>query len=337
MDTTTRLLAGLATATILLTGCSASGWNVEPALPEPAAAPAGGGVAADRAESGSAPAGGQTDRGVPYTTGTERQIARTASLTLVVDDVSATAERIRALTATLDGWVAGESLALDPGDGARTMPAGSYLTLSVPASRLDDAIRQVGELGTVRDRNATAEDVTDVVVDLDARIRSLEASVNRLQDLVGRAGSVADIAAVERELSARQADLEAMKSQRLRLAGAVERSTLTVALLTPTQSTTTNPIQTGWSQGWNAFLRSVAALITFVAAVLPFALFFGLIALPVWLVVRRRRTRTSHTAGTGRSAASGDFGPDRVDVGPREQDRPGGEGQRQDDADDGPQ
>lgn len=350
----TRLLAALAASTILLTGCSSSAPSVEPA-PYPV-----GGVAHDRNESSAAggavaPAAGMPGMpgtpgevvgsdGVPLTAGVERQIARTASMTVVVEDVRATAERIRALTATLDGWISNESLAL--GDGTKIRPAGSYLTLSVPASRLDEAIEKVGELGTVRDRHATADDVTDVVVDLDARITSLEASVNRLQELVGRAGSVADIAAVERELSSRQADLEAMKSQRLRLAGAVERSTLTVALITPSQSTSTNPIQTGWSQGWEAFLQSVAFLITFVAALLPFLLFFGLLALPIVLWVRarqRRRARTfapsapSAPSGQHSAAAPGQFGLDRVDVAPGQQQGPDEQGNGEHSSDDRPQ
>lgn len=289
------IIAALAASTILLTGCSASSTQsaVEPA---PAAAPgmpaAAGGQAgnAERAESAPDAAGGGV---IGYTSGQERMVARTASLTLVVDDVRATGERIRAMAATLDGWVAHESLTLTSADG-RSMPtAGSWISLSVPASRLDDTIARVGEMGTVRDRQASAQDVTDAVVDLDARIKSLEASVARLQELVGRSGSVADIAAVERELATRQADLEAMKSQRLHYAGVVERSTLTIALLTPTQSTSTNPIQTGWSRGSAAFLESVAILITVVAALLPFALLVALIAVPVVLVLRARRRKST--------------------------------------------
>lgn len=304
MSTSTRLIAALAASTILLTGCGAgtTGESVPGAMPAPAAAPGwaapdrgGVGGGSESKPMGDAAAGGGA---VPYTTGVERQIARTASMTVVVDDVVAAGERVRALAATLEGWVTNESFSTTTSDGARYAPARSYVTLSVPASRLDDAVRQVGEIGTVRDRQTNAEDVTDVVVDLDARITSLQASVTRLQELVARSGSVADIAAVERELSTRQADLEAMKSQRLRLAGAVERSTLTVALLTPTQSTSTNPIQTGWSRGWSVFLESVAMLVTIVAALLPFALAVALVAVPLVLWLRRRR----HSRASSREA-----------------------------------
>lgn len=328
MRTTTRIVAALAASLILLTGCSASS-STPAALPQPAmpdmasASDAAGGAPAD---SGRYEAGTEAN---PLTTGMGRQIARTASMTVVVDDVQAAAERVRALTAALDGWVANESLALGSADSKLPRPAGSYVSLSVPASRLDDAIRQVGELGTVRDRQAKAEDVTDAVVDLDARTKSLEASVTRLQELVQRAGSVADIAAVERELSSRQADLEAMKSQRLRLAGAVERSTLTVALLTESQSSSTNPIQTGWTNGWTVFLESVSILVTIVAALLPFALVVAAIVVPI--VMWRRRVKARRA-----SAASGELRLGGVDEPAGHQQRPDDQPQAEHEADDRP-
>ncbi len=200
------------------------------------------------------------------------------------------------------------------------VPAGSAWWCRCPRPGSTQAITdQVAALGTVRNRGASADDVTEVVVDLDARIRSLEASVTRLQELVGRAGSVADIAAVERELSNRQAELESLKSQRLQLAGAVERATLTVSLLTPTQSTTTNPLQTGWARGWSAFLASVSILVTVVAALLPFAAVAALVVVPL-LWWRRRRRASARVDGVDVRAGQQDS-PDQQPYGEGEAQR----------------
>ena len=299
------LTAALGVSLLLLTGCSAAstpdGTTTEVAPAGPASGPAGGRAGAPVAPAPAQDAGGPVS--VPYTTGSGRQIARTTSLTLVVEDVRGTADRIRGVAQALDGWVAQESLQLELGGGTDGIkPSGSWLTLSVPASRLDAATDQVAALGTVRHRGASAQDLTDTVVDLDARIRSLEASVARLQELVGRAGSVADIAAVERELANRQSELESLTAQRLRLAGAVERATLTVSLLTPAQSTTTNPIQTGWARGWAAFLESVAVLVTVVGAVLPYVLVLALVGLPLAWWWRRRRSARAGRHGRERGA-----------------------------------
>lgn len=288
------IAAAVVSLLLLLTGCSATGEGLGSA---PVAAPLPG---AARDEAGAAPASGEGGP-VPYAEGSERMVARSANLTLVVDDLTGAAARIRGIAEAMDGWVANESLALDGPDAS--VAGGSWLSISVPASRLDEATDQVAALGTVRTRGATADDVTEAVVDTDARIRSLEASVTRLEELVGRAGSVADIAAVERELADRQAQLEALKAQRLQLAGAVERATLSVSLLTPTQSSATNPVQTGWARGWAAFLDSVSVLITVVAALLPFLLVAALIAVPVLVWRRRRRVRAAAAVTPERTAA----------------------------------
>lgn len=302
-------LAVLTTSVVLLTGCGSGGSTSVSS--QPAVAPGPAQVGAPEGNVGAPrqvePAADKA--GTPLTVGAGRQIARTASLTLVVQDVRATADQIRGVAQSLEGWVAYESLQVDAQASDASLPSGSLVTISVPASRLDAATERVAALGVVRNRGTSAEDVTQVVVDVDARIRSLEASVARLQELVGRAGSVADIAAVERELSNRQAELESLKSQRLQLAGAVERSTLTVSLLTPTQSTTTNPLQTGWARGWTAFLESVAILVTVVAAVLPFAAVAALVVVPIVWWRRRasaRGGRREHRRGADRQEGADD-------------------------------
>ncbi len=124
-STPVRLVAALAASVALLSGCGAgeglSGFpepaTAPAAAPAPEGAPAGGAPAADRAS------------GSEYAAGAERQVARTASLTLVVDDLRATADRIRAITASLDGWVANESLVLPEG-AIDSVPAANLATLS---------------------------------------------------------------------------------------------------------------------------------------------------------------------------------------------------------------
>lgn len=307
---TSHIVAALVASAVLLSGCGA-GSSVSAPMPDiavkPGAAPAGGSAGVPTRDGAEVAPKPPTDAaGVPYTAGDQRYVARSASLTMVVTDVHAAATQVRDIATKMSGWVASESLSLGAERNTYPYPypsSGSWLTISVPTSRLDEAATAVEGIGTVRQRTASADDMTQTVVDTDARIRSLEASVTRLQELVERAGSVADIAAVERELSTRQADLEAMKSQRLYLSGLVERATLTVSLLTPDQSSTTNPVQTGLARGWAVFLESISVLIMVVAALLPFLLVGALIAVPLalWLRARSRRARARAQAAAAAS------------------------------------
>lgn len=308
-------LVCLAVTGVLLSGCSApslsvpelSGARSQGAV-APAAAPADGGAASDRATPGEAGS---------LATGVERQVVRTASLTLVVPDVLAGADRARSLADGLDGWVASESLAV----GAQRGP--STVVLSVPASRLSDAVLRAGELGTIAHRGTTADDVTDTLVDLDARRRVLEASIARIEALMARAGSVTEIAQVERELSQRQAELESLRAKQQRLEGKVERATLTLTLQTPAESVAVHPVLHGLQGGLDAFLASVVLVLTVVGALLPWAVLGALALVGVrWL----RRRRTPPASGLG-----------RVDVAPGQPQGAPREGGREEQAQDGPQ
>jgi len=53
------------------------------------------------------------------------------------------------------------------------------------------------KLGTVESMSIRHTDVTSQRVDLDARVEALQTSVNRLLELMGRAGNVADLLAAE--------------------------------------------------------------------------------------------------------------------------------------------
>ena len=61
------------------------------------------------------------------------------------------------------------------------------ITAQIPAADLDAFIADVSALGTVDSVNVTAQDVTTQVVDLDARIKAMQASIDRMTVLMGQA------------------------------------------------------------------------------------------------------------------------------------------------------
>jgi hypothetical protein len=173
----------------LLAGCSAGGSS-------PAAGPA-----EDRGEVAPAPASGE----VPGDVGSslDRKIARTATISLVIDDVAATAAQLRGVAQSVGGIVTDELLQLPvPDDASRPWGTTSTVVLSVPATALDRTLDLVAGLGEVTDRTISSTDVTDEVVDVDARVTTMRESIARLQELMDRAGSVSEIARVESELAA---------------------------------------------------------------------------------------------------------------------------------------
>jgi hypothetical protein len=160
------------------------------------------------------------------------QMITSGSLTLEVDDPTATAQEVRALTQAADGRIDSESEFV--GDASRSIS----LSLRIPAANFDAVVEQVTALGDVTMKQVGRSDVTSQVVDLDARITALQASVDRLNELFTSADTVADLIAAETALAQRQSELDGLVAQREYLRDQVEMSALSVTVSTAlTQST----------------------------------------------------------------------------------------------------
>lgn len=191
-----------------------------------------------------------------------------------------------------------------PGDEER--PGHASLVLRVPSEGLEPVLASLGELGTVTGSRSSADDVAAEYRDLEARIATLEASADRLRDLIGEATGVEAIAGLERELSDREADLDGLKARIKVLAEDVARSTVTLHLAEDRadlgQAQELTGFVGGLQQGWSAFATSVSVLLTPLGAVLPFLAVAALVLLPLLWWRRRRRTSrrsTSRPAGEG--------------------------------------
>ncbi|MFT4215854.1 MAG: DUF4349 domain-containing protein [Micropruina sp.] len=237
----------------------------------------------------------------------ERQIVRTGALSLRCTDLAATAGQLRQLAESMDGFVASESIWTT----ADSADASSRIVLSVPTENLDRFMTDAAKLGELVTRSVTARDVTEQVVDVKARIRTLRESIGRIRALMDKAGSITEIARVENELTERQSELEALLAKQKALKNQVERAPVTVTLLRPDQPDPQNPFLTGLAQGWEALQNSIAVLFTVLGGILPFALIGAVIA---WPIARRYRRRvaapkppatTSDTPDAETSPASG--------------------------------
>lgn len=224
----------------------------------------------------------------------ERQIARTGALTLRCEDVTVTADRLRELAESLGGFVSTESV----WTSERVTPSGtSRIVFSVPATSMDRFMAEAAKAGELVTRSTTAKDVTEQVVDVEARIKTLRESIERIRALMNKAGSIADIAKVESELTRRQSELEALLATQKALQSQVERSTVSVTLLRQGQSDTDpNPLWQGLVRGWEALLNSIAALLMTIGAVLPFAAIGVLAGWPLVRFLRKRRAARAAAA-----------------------------------------
>jgi hypothetical protein len=238
-------------------------------------------VAGEVEEAGAADA---LTAGAPVAEG--RDIVRTGTMTVTVGDAPGAADDVRRLAADRGGFVADESVRVEDDE--------VDLTLRVPADAFDDLRDQVADLGDVAAQDSQAQDVTAQVVDLDSRITSLRASVERLRGLLGQAGDVGQLAAVEGELTTRESELEALLGQQRVLQDQVALATLTVHLTQerrPTLADDAPGFTDGLRAGWVGLVEGGRVVLAAVGFAVPFAVpaLLVLAAVRWW---RRRRTPT---------------------------------------------
>ncbi len=136
---------------------------------------------------------------------TGRDIIYTADLTVAVTDVAdATARATQAIQA-LGGIVFGQQTTGNPPN--------STLVFKVLPKDFQTALQRLGDLGELRDQNISADDVTERVVDLQSRIATAEASVQRLRDLLSQAADIDNVVALENQLLERETQLETLRGQ----------------------------------------------------------------------------------------------------------------------------
>jgi hypothetical protein len=232
-----------------------------------------------------APANGAASRDAAL----QRSVIATGSLRLTSRHLSDTRLDAIDLATGLGGNVADEQSQSDTHGRLDRVD----LTLRVPAASFERALDGLGQLGTVRHRQQSVEDVTTQVIDINARVKAQEASVASFERLLARATTIAEIISVERQLSSRQADLDSLKQQQKWLADQTSMSTIQLTMTRPSKTVEAGTgFFSGFERGWHALGKSTVAVGTALGAVLPFAAVLALIGAPAWMVVRRRRVVT---------------------------------------------
>ncbi len=255
------LVLGLFAVATMLTACGGGGESPRPE--------SGSGVAADNV----APVPQNVPGEAPIA---KRDVVKTATMQITVADPSAAADEAAVLVEEADGRV--DSRTEDAGSG--TGRAQTSIVLRVPVAELDTVVRELKELGTVEFAETTAEDVTAQRVDLDARIRALQTSVDRLLAIMAEARDPEALITAEEALSQRQAELDSLRAQRQALGEQIDFSTVSVSF---TAERIGGPAQyQGFfgqvERGWDTLVSALGSAVLLFGLVLPWLLLLAAFA-----------------------------------------------------------
>jgi hypothetical protein len=265
------------------------------AMPPPASAPtsvsgAGGGRVGQRAQvdrlQANLPAEAATAQGALHVP----SVVRTAVLHIVARDFPAARTAVEAIVAGASGFLDHLTVTGDTST-ARTITG----TLRVPSDRMADTLTRLRGLGQVVQDTQGSQDVTDQIVDLDARLASARATEQRLIELLrNRTGRLSDVLEVERELTRVRLDIERLVAEKTNVSRRVTYATIQIEVREERKATIDGPvsfatrIRVAAADGLEAALDSLAGIVLLILRAGPVLALWGGVIAATWILLRRR-------------------------------------------------
>jgi hypothetical protein len=175
--------------------------------------------------------------------------------------------------------------------------------LRVPATQLDATLSDIKGLGRTEKESQGGEEVTQQYVDLQARLANAQHTEQRLTDILRqRTGKLADVLAVEMQISRVRGEIEQMEAQRKTMKNQVDYATLTVTLseeykeqLKAVPSSTSTQFRNAAVEGYRSLVDGIIAVLVWLLSVGPTLLVWAAIlffpARMVWRKIQDRRHR----------------------------------------------
>lgn len=172
------------------------------------------------------------------------------------------------------------------------------LSLRLPPQAVEGFLASLSNAqAQIQSHQRDSEDKTDQVIDAEARIQNLTDLRDRLRAmLASRPGSIKDVLDIEKELANTQAQLDTVAGLRKALANETDKVLVRIefqARLGVQENGFFAPVSYALQDAGRVLVQSLAGLITFVAAVLPWLL----ILVPgAWLIRRGFRAMRERRA-----------------------------------------
>lgn len=281
-------LAALLLALLALTACSGigDGGRDSGAGDDTASYEGGGSTNADIAEPQEASRG--TNRPPVQT----RAVIKTGYVAVTSEDLEAVREELDTLLDAFGGTVDRERTYNDRDGDIES----SSLELRVPVADFEATMDALKKLGKLEGSRSNAKDVTTEVIDVNERAQTIQNSLDRLQRLQKRSANLEDLIDFEDQITSRESELRSLQAQQAYLADQTSLSTISLYLSTPDQYVEPDALEdagfvAGLKGGWEALSDAVVIGLTVLGAVLPFAIAFGLVGVPLLFLLRSQARR----------------------------------------------
>lgn len=211
-----------------------------------------------------------------HLTSMPRNVVKSGSMTVQVDSVDQAEKQARSIAETLGGRVDRVTSA-----DLASPQASMDMTLRVPVMKFEGAMEQLQALGTRLAKTVEVQDVTDQIIDFNARLKTMRVQEELVRSMLKRAGSLENSLTINNDLTRLRAEIESLDAKRSALASQAAFSTLELKLVQKSSavavaSTDPNWFQTSWAEAWGAGTSVFRTVVGMLMWLVVFA--------PVWIV-----------------------------------------------------
>jgi hypothetical protein len=225
---------------------------------------------------------GAYDLGIPQAN-PDRMVIKNGDLTIVVDDPTVSMERITRLAEEMGGFVVTANLSQMRLENGKEVPSAN-ITIRVPAARFNEALERIrSESDQIpQHENINSQDITGEYVNLESRLRNLEAAEAQLTEIMDSATKTEDVLSVYNELVSVREQIEVIKGQMQYYEQSVALSAISTQLLA---NEAVQPLTIGGWQPGAAVRRAIQTLINTLQGLVNVVIWLVLYLLPVLLAL----------------------------------------------------
>jgi archaellum component FlaC len=218
------------------------------------------------------------------------QLIKTAYVSLKLDSIEQAITKLRALSQSKGGDIYSlqDNQSVDRGDYRK-----ANLVIKIPVDSLDATLVGIKQLGKVQSQKLESNDVTQQIVDSDARLKNLRQQEDQTRKIMERAGSINDTLNVSQSLARIREQIEQIDAQVKNMRQQVAYSTINLQLeelqaLNPSGA----PLGFRIQETWKNSTGTAGGLFTNIGLtmlwLLPFSPVFAAGAGIYWLIRRKK-------------------------------------------------
>jgi hypothetical protein len=216
------------------------------------------------------------------------KVVRTADIQIEVEGFDNAWSRANAVAGKHGGFVTNSNT-----EQIKDKLGRGTLTMRVPADKYQAAVDELGKIGTIANQRTGGTDVSSSIVDLQARVRTLEAEELQIVDLLGRTNNVSEVLEIRNRLDSVRQEIESLKAQQQYFEEQVDFATINVTIFEqgaePEEDADDGIIVDAWDTALDIGLTIVAGTVVVLGGLIPLAA----LGIAIWFGVRTIRRRRS--------------------------------------------